>query len=158
MALKKLSTFRILVVFLVWLGAMGLLFKREIYPSLVPGENRIGRLEELSPALVRDQWMGIYYRDRQVGYSHTALFPHKEDGFYGSALENTLWLDLPLPGRSSRVRLHSRVLIDTSGTIDEARRLWEWVDRPNALIKVPATTEGLPAIQQPMIQVAPWPP
>ncbi len=37
---------------------------------------------------------------------------------------------------------------DTSGTIEEARRLWEAVDRPNVLIKVPATKEGLPAIQQ----------
>ncbi|MBD3293504.1 MAG: transaldolase [Armatimonadia bacterium] len=37
---------------------------------------------------------------------------------------------------------------DTSGTIEEARRLWADVDRPNVLIKVPATKEGLPAIQQ----------
>ncbi|MGM0491690.1 MAG: transaldolase [Armatimonadota bacterium] len=37
---------------------------------------------------------------------------------------------------------------DTSGTIEEARRLWRDVDRPNVLIKVPATKEGLPAIQQ----------
>jgi transaldolase/glucose-6-phosphate isomerase len=37
---------------------------------------------------------------------------------------------------------------DTEGTIAEARRLWQAVDRPNILIKVPATLEGLPAIQQ----------
>jgi transaldolase len=37
---------------------------------------------------------------------------------------------------------------DTSGTIEEARRLWRDVDRPNVLIKVPGTKEGLPAIQQ----------
>jgi transaldolase len=37
---------------------------------------------------------------------------------------------------------------DTTGTIEEARRLWSLVDRPNAMIKVPATREGLPAIQQ----------
>jgi len=37
---------------------------------------------------------------------------------------------------------------DTSGTIDEGRRLWAALDRPNVLIKVPATTEGLPAIRQ----------
>jgi transaldolase len=35
---------------------------------------------------------------------------------------------------------------DTDGTIDEARRLRALVDRPNLLIKVPATAEGLPAI------------
>lgn len=37
---------------------------------------------------------------------------------------------------------------DTTGTIEEARRLWSLVDRPNSMIKVPATVEGLPAIQQ----------
>ncbi len=37
---------------------------------------------------------------------------------------------------------------DTQGTIDEARRLHALVDRPNLLIKVPATPEGLPAIEE----------
>jgi transaldolase / glucose-6-phosphate isomerase len=37
---------------------------------------------------------------------------------------------------------------DTKGTIDEARRLWKSVDRPNVMIKVPATPEGISAIRQ----------
>jgi transaldolase/glucose-6-phosphate isomerase len=37
---------------------------------------------------------------------------------------------------------------DTEGTIAEARRLWGAVDRPNVMIKVPATLEGLPAIRR----------
>ena len=37
---------------------------------------------------------------------------------------------------------------DTAATIAEARRLWGAVNRPNVMIKVPGTTEGLPAIQQ----------
>jgi transaldolase len=37
---------------------------------------------------------------------------------------------------------------DTEGTIAEARRLWSTLDRPNVFIKVPATLEGLPAIEQ----------
>lgn len=37
---------------------------------------------------------------------------------------------------------------DTNGTIEEARRLWGALDRPNVFIKVPATVEGLPAIKQ----------
>ncbi len=35
---------------------------------------------------------------------------------------------------------------DTQGTIDEARRRWAAVDRPNLMIKVPATSAGIPAI------------
>ena len=37
---------------------------------------------------------------------------------------------------------------DTKGTVEEARRLWKALARPNVFIKVPATTEGLPAIQE----------
>jgi len=37
---------------------------------------------------------------------------------------------------------------DTEGTLAEARHLWAAVDRPNVMIKVPATPEGLPAIRQ----------
>jgi transaldolase len=37
---------------------------------------------------------------------------------------------------------------DTRATIVEARRLWRALDRPNVFIKVPATAEGVPAIQQ----------
>lgn len=37
---------------------------------------------------------------------------------------------------------------DTQGTLQEARRLWARVNRPNVMIKVPATTEGLSAIRQ----------
>ncbi len=41
---------------------------------------------------------------------------------------------------------------NTLGTIDAARHLWEMLDRPNVLIKVPATKEGYPAIQQLLIE------
>jgi transaldolase len=37
---------------------------------------------------------------------------------------------------------------DTQGTIDEARRLSELVDRPNLFVKIPATKQGLPAIEE----------
>jgi transaldolase len=37
---------------------------------------------------------------------------------------------------------------DTGGTLEEARRLWAALDRPNVFIKVPATSEGLPVIRE----------
>jgi len=35
---------------------------------------------------------------------------------------------------------------DTKGTLEEARRLWKAVNRPNLMVKVPATPAGIPAI------------
>jgi len=37
---------------------------------------------------------------------------------------------------------------DTQRTLDEARRLWQAVNRPNLMIKVPGTKEGIPAFEQ----------
>lgn len=41
---------------------------------------------------------------------------------------------------------------DTAGTIAEAKRLWAAVDRPNAMIKIPGTKAGLPAIEESLAQ------
>ena len=37
---------------------------------------------------------------------------------------------------------------DAEGTIADALRLWAWVDRPNLMVKVPATTAGIVAIEE----------
>jgi transaldolase len=50
-------------------------------------------------------------------------------------------------GRVS-IEVDPRIARDTARTIAEARALWWQVDRPNLFIKIPATTEGLPAITQ----------
>jgi transaldolase len=50
-----------------------------------------------------------------------------------------------LDGRVS-IEVDPRLARDTPATIESARRLWSTVDRPNTMIKIPATVEGLPAI------------
>ena len=37
---------------------------------------------------------------------------------------------------------------DTGATIEEARLLWKMIGRPNLMVKIPATVEGLPAVEQ----------
>ncbi|HLS24815.1 MAG TPA: transaldolase [Beutenbergiaceae bacterium] len=51
-------------------------------------------------------------------------------------------------GRDGRVSIEvdPRLAHDTDATVEAARLLWRTVDRPNAMIKIPATVEGLPAI------------
>jgi len=50
-----------------------------------------------------------------------------------------------LDGRVS-IEVDPRLAHDTPATIDSARLLWRTVDRPNTMIKIPATKAGLPAI------------
>ncbi|MCA2003122.1 MAG: transaldolase, partial [Chloroflexi bacterium] len=37
---------------------------------------------------------------------------------------------------------------DAEGTVQQAKELWERVNRPNLMIKIPATREGVPAVRQ----------
>jgi transaldolase/glucose-6-phosphate isomerase len=97
-----------------------------------------------------------------------------DSGDYDSAMENLLELDpyaiyeqlaiediqqaldlfLPIYERTNArdgyVSLEVSPLIanDTESTINEARRLFKAVNRPNAMIKIPATAAGIPAIEQ----------
>jgi transaldolase len=48
-------------------------------------------------------------------------------------------------GRVS-IEVDPRFANDTKATIDQGTQLWNLIDRPNLLIKVPATLDGLPAI------------
>ena len=41
-----------------------------------------------------------------------------------------------------------QLAFETEGTQDEARRLWKLVDRPNLMVKIPGTREGVPAVEQ----------
>lgn len=53
-------------------------------------------------------------------------------------------------GRDGRVSIEVEpgLARDTAGTAEQARQLWARVDRPNAMIKIPATVEGLDAITE----------
>jgi transaldolase len=53
-------------------------------------------------------------------------------------------------GRDGFVSIEVRPSLagDTEGTIEEVRRLWTSCDRPNVMVKIPGTKEGLPAIRQ----------
>ncbi|MGC0239082.1 transaldolase [Arthrobacter sp. SD76] len=50
-------------------------------------------------------------------------------------------------GRVS-LEVEPRLAYDTAGTTAEAEKLWAAIDRPNAMVKIPATNEGLESITE----------
>lgn len=46
------------------------------------------------------------------------------------------------------IEVNPHLAYDTPASVAEAKRLWEEVDRPNLMVKIPATCEGLPVIEQ----------
>ncbi|MCE2490250.1 MAG: bifunctional transaldolase/phosoglucose isomerase [Anaerolineae bacterium] len=46
------------------------------------------------------------------------------------------------------LEVNPNLAFDTDGTVAEARRYFQELERPNLMIKVPATQEGIPAVEQ----------
>lgn len=46
------------------------------------------------------------------------------------------------------IEVNPHLAYNTDGSVAEAQRLWSEVERPNVMVKIPATCEGLPAIEQ----------
>ncbi len=50
------------------------------------------------------------------------------------------------------IEVDPRIASNTEETTQSARRLWKTVDRPNVMIKIPGTPEGIPAIRQCLLE------
>lgn len=81
--------------------------------------------------------------DTQAAYEHLAL----EDIRRAADLMRPVYDTTAHRDGYVSLEVSPRLAHDTQGTIDEARRLWAELDRANVMIKVPATPEGLPAIE-----------
>jgi transaldolase len=46
------------------------------------------------------------------------------------------------------IEVDPRIAADTDATVAEAQRLHDWIRKPNLLVKIPATPDGLPAIEE----------
>lgn len=50
------------------------------------------------------------------------------------------------------IEVNPELADETEATIEEARRLWQAVGRPNLMVKIPATANGIPAIEQALFE------
>jgi transaldolase/glucose-6-phosphate isomerase len=82
---------------------------------------------------------------------------HPERIFFQLAVEDiqkTADLFLPLYKKSQggdgyvSLEVNPNLASDTRGTVVQAKMLWDQVDRPNLMIKIPATKAGIPAVRQ----------
>lgn len=100
---------------------MGWYLQREIIPSLASPEPPLPSLNIALAATSGEEWLGIFYGSQQVGYSHTFIYPVREEGLTGTKLENTIQLKLPFPGRSPKIRIRTVGLITPEGNISRLR-------------------------------------
>jgi transaldolase len=89
-------------------------------------------------------------RSALQGKSVKAIYETLSQRDVGSAADEFRPLYEKTDGKDGYVSLevNPHLAHDTKGTVEEGRRLWAALNRPNVFIKVPATASGLPAIEQ----------
>jgi len=105
-------------------------------------EKAIGETDEYADALKHFQAQG--------DHSISAIYEHLAIGDIRSAADVLRPVYDDTHGRDGYVSLECSPYLadDTEATVAEAQRLWAAVDRPNLMVKVPATPAGIPAIRQ----------
>ncbi len=93
------------------------------------------QLRELAPEVDDPKELFINLAAHDVGEACDLLRPVWEAGS---------------PGRDGYVSIEvdPTLAFDTGATIEQAQRFHELIDRPNLYVKIPATKEGLPAIEE----------
>ena len=117
----------------------GLAARRDLQPGdLREGDPRLARLRRRARrswparASTREIYRDIAIHDVQLAADVMRPVHDRTDGADGFV----------------SIEVAPRLARDTEGTLEQARMYWERVDRPNVMIKIPGTDEGLPAIEQ----------
>ena len=105
-------------------------------------EKAIGETDEYAEAL--KQFQG------QADHSISAIYEHLAIADIRAAADVLRPVYEQTQGRDGYISLECSPYLanDTEATVAEALRLWAAVDRPNLMVKVPATPAGIPAIRQ----------
>jgi len=116
-------------------GLRGVTSNPDIFNKAIAGSNDYD--ERIRKLIREDQSIEAIYQDLTVTDVRMAADAFRDvydrsEGDYGFV----------------SLEVNPHLAYDTPGTVKEARKLWQALDRPNVLIKVPATAEGLPAIRQ----------
>ena len=105
-------------------------------------EKAIGETDEYADALKQFQ--------AQADHSISAIYEHLAIADIRAAADVLRPVYKQTQSRDGYISLECSPYLanDTEATVAEALRLWAAVDRPNLMLKVPATPAGIPAIRQ----------
>jgi transaldolase len=106
-----------------------------------------------NPAIFEKSIVGSADYDQQIRASGHKSVPEIYEDLVVKDIQDAADLFAPLyessKGADGYVSLEVSPYLarDTEGSLKEAHHLWERVNRPNLMIKIPGTPEGLPAVQ-----------
>ena len=127
-------------------GELGTLIERDGLKGVTSNpsifEKAIGESDEYAEALEQFQARG--------DHGISALYEHLAVGDIRAAADVLRPVYERTKGRDGYISLECSPYLanDTEATVEEALRLWKAVERPNLMVKVPATPAGIPAIRR----------
>ena len=102
--------------------------------------NAIAKTNDYNPALVPLAWSGW---EAEPIFWQLAI----EDIRGACDLFSTMYRESEGADGYVSLEVSPTLAHNTAGSLAQAKQLWEWVDRPNLMVKIPATLEGIPAVR-----------
>ncbi len=100
-----MKRFYAVFVTIFWLIMMGFLFQRDVLPAFVIN-NPVGyKINLTQDCPVRESWMGIYFKDKRIGFSNSVISQDVEDGVSGYRIDETSLLRLKMLGEKKFIRI-----------------------------------------------------
>ncbi len=92
-------------VIIFWLCMMGLLFQKEVLPTFIITNPAGYKIQVTKDNPVRESWMGIYFKDKRIGFSNTVMSQAVENGVAGYRINETTLLRLNMLGEQRFIRI-----------------------------------------------------
>lgn len=100
-----MKKFYIIFVTLFWFIMMGLLFDKEVIPSLVITNPAGYKLVVDRDSPIRESWMGIYFKDTRIGFSNTIISQEVDSGIPGFRISEMTVFRLNILGEDRIIRM-----------------------------------------------------
>jgi hypothetical protein len=84
---------------------MGFLFQKEVLPSLIIANPTGYEIQLTKDNPVRESWMGIYFKDKKIGFSNTVVSQDVDRGIAGYRIDETTLLKLNMLGEQRLIRV-----------------------------------------------------
>jgi hypothetical protein len=110
-AIRHPATCFKVAILILWLGLFGLLLRRDVFISTLDSRE-ISALEQAE----REDYQGIYFRDRKIGFVVNTYLPHNDRTL---TVEQRARMTLNVGGTTNPINLHSKALLGMDNKLKE---------------------------------------
>jgi len=91
---------------------IGILFNKEVLPAFIITNPSGYKIELTKDLPMRESWMGIYFKDKRIGFSNTVINQDVDSGIAGYRINETTLLKLNILGEDRFVRIRGNAFFN----------------------------------------------